>query len=365
MALAKVTFGGQSQGSGTWSDTFATNDALFLKIFGGEVFSAFEKYNVTMDKHRVRSISSGKSAQFPFTGRIGARRFQPGSDILADNALAVGGGDDYDSSTTPGDGTKGINPLLGVGKVAEQVINIDELMISSVFIDDLDSAKSHYDYRGPFSTELGRALAHEFDKQVLGAALNSAVASASATDPFASSYEDEAAVNTEAGIIDAMFKMAQNFDEKYVPESDRYAFVTPATYYKLIHNAGTPGSLVNSDYASRNANGIETGSVYQVAGMQIVKCPHLPQTDTRYDLPGESSVNANPGENNNYQGNRTGLLALCWHPEAVGTVKLKDITLESEYIIQRQGTLMVSKMATGHGGLRPECVGTIATQSLE
>ena len=359
MAIAKVTFGGQSQGSGTWSDTFATNDALFLKIFGSEVFSAFEKYNVTMDKHRVRSISSGKSVQFPFTGRIGARRFQPGSDILADNGLGIGNGGGQDAST---------DPLLGVGKVAEKVINIDELMIASVFIDDLDSAKSHYDYRGPFSLELGRALAHEFDKQVLGAAMRSAIDNASATDPYAASKEIEDATNTEAGIIDALFQMAQNFDEKYVPESDRFAFVSPATYYKLIHASGVPGKLVNSDYASRNANGVETGNVYTVAGMQIVKCPHLPSGDNRYDSDGSSGtapIATNPGTNNAYLGDASGLLALCWHPEAVGSAKLKDITLESEYIIERQGTLMVSKMATGHSGLRPECVGTIATESLE
>ena len=357
MALAKVTFGGQSQGSGTWSDTFATNDALFLKIFGGEVFSAFEKYNVTMDKHRVRSISSGKSAQFPFTGRIDARRFKPGSDILADDALGVGAGDG-ESNT--------VNPLLGVGKVAEKVISIDELMIASVFIDDLDSAKSHYDYRGPFSTELGRALAHEFDKQVMGAALRSATDNSASTDPFQASYKDEGAVNTEAGIIDALMQCSQAFDEKYVPESDRFAFVSPATYYKLIHADGVPGKLVNSDYASKNANGVETGNMYQVAGMTIVKTPHLPTGDNRDgDTSAPDALDYNPGENNSYRGKYTGLLALCWHPEAVGSVKLKDITLESEYIIQRQGTLMVSKMATGHGGLRPECVGTIATAALE
>ena len=100
--------------------------------------------------------------------------------------------------------------------------------------------------------------------------------------------------------------------------------------------------------------------------MTIVKTPHLPTGDNRDgDTSAPDALDYNPGENNSYRGKYTGLLALCWHPEAVGSVKLKDITLESEYIIQRQGTLMVSKMATGHGGLRPECVGTIATAALE
>jgi hypothetical protein len=44
------------------------------------------------------------------------------------------------------------------------------------------------------------------------------------------------------------------------------------------------------------------------------------------------------------------------HPQAMGTVKLMDLSSEMEYDIRRQGTLMVSKMAVGHGILRPECI---------
>lgn len=47
---------GQKDGAGS-----AT--ALFLKVYGGEVLTAFEETNVMMERHVVRSISSGKSAQ--------------------------------------------------------------------------------------------------------------------------------------------------------------------------------------------------------------------------------------------------------------------------------------------------------------
>ena len=40
-------------------------------------------------------------------------------------------------------------------------------------------------------------------------------------------------------------------------------------------------------------------------------------------------------------------------PDAVATVKLLDLGLESEYQINRQGTLMVAKYAMGHNVLRP------------
>jgi hypothetical protein len=51
------------------------------------------------------------------------------------------------------------------------------------------------------------------------------------------------------------------------------------------------------------------------------------------------------------------------HPEALGTVQLGSfgMSTEAEYDIRRQGVLMVSKMAVGHGVLRPECIIGIQT----
>jgi hypothetical protein len=37
-------------------------DALFLKVFSGEVLTAFHRDNVFLGKSMVRTISSGKSA---------------------------------------------------------------------------------------------------------------------------------------------------------------------------------------------------------------------------------------------------------------------------------------------------------------
>lgn len=39
-------------------------DALFMKVYGGEVLTAFEETNVVLDKHMVRQIPNGKSASF-------------------------------------------------------------------------------------------------------------------------------------------------------------------------------------------------------------------------------------------------------------------------------------------------------------
>jgi hypothetical protein len=49
------------------------------------------------------------------------------------------------------------------------------------------------------------------------------------------------------------------------------------------------------------------------------------------------------------------------HRSAVGTVKLIDLAVEMDYDIRRQGTLVVSKYAVGHGILRPESAVEIKT----
>lgn len=56
MAVAVPSFSGESNNDG------AGNTALHLKVYAGEVLTAFEQASVTMDKHQVRRITSGKSA---------------------------------------------------------------------------------------------------------------------------------------------------------------------------------------------------------------------------------------------------------------------------------------------------------------
>lgn len=56
MANATVSFSGESNNDG------AGNTVLHLKVFAGEVLTAFEQASVTRDKHMILSIQSGKSA---------------------------------------------------------------------------------------------------------------------------------------------------------------------------------------------------------------------------------------------------------------------------------------------------------------
>ena len=65
-------------------------DALFLKKFSGEILQTFEESNVFKPLHTVRTIESGKSAQFPVTGIASASYHTPGENIAdAGNSTSV------------------------------------------------------------------------------------------------------------------------------------------------------------------------------------------------------------------------------------------------------------------------------------
>ena len=55
--------------------------ALFLKVFAGEVLTAFERTSVMMPRHMVRTIANGKSASFPVMGRALAQYLEAGSSL--------------------------------------------------------------------------------------------------------------------------------------------------------------------------------------------------------------------------------------------------------------------------------------------
>ena len=115
-----------------------TEDALFLKVFAGEVLTSFDRASKTTGQEMVRSISSGKSATFPVMGRIDAAYHTAGAEIT---------GSDVNHN--------------------EKVITINDLLISSVFLSNIEEAKNHWDVRSAYSAEIGRALAFVKDKHVL------------------------------------------------------------------------------------------------------------------------------------------------------------------------------------------------------
>lgn len=287
-------------------------DAIMLKVFSGEVLTAFNASCVYQDKQIVRQISSGKSAQFPATGKIEAAYHTPGTQLDGSNIAHN-----------------------------ERIITIDDLLLANVWIADIDEAKNHYDVRSEYTKQLGEALARAYDKNVARNVVLAARGAALITGEAGGSViQGGVNVRTDGTLIkNALFAAAQIFDEKEVHESERYAMVRPATFYA----AAATTDLVNKDWGGKGS--IADGKIESLAGISIVKSNHVPSTD-------ETGLNSIPAK---YRGDYSNTAFTIHQRSAVGTVKLMDLSMQSKYMELFQASLLVARQAVGHGILRTEC----------
>ena len=185
---------------------------------------------------------------------------------------------------------------------------------------------------------------------------------------------DCAGFSTASNIISTITTCAQKLDENDIPEDDRFIILTPANYYKLVSANSdavsfttSTGGVTGAGYSRLENPLLSTGQVSladakvaQVAGISVIKSNHLADVIAEGDKSstatgdGASSNDVNVGAGVGYNANFTGLEGLAGHKSAIGTVKLMDLTTESEYIMTKQGTALVAKYAMGHGVLRPE-----------
>lgn len=296
--------------------------ALYLKLFSGEVITAFEAGTVVLDKHTVRTISAGKSAQFPVLGRTGAASYhEPGTAIDGETQAQ-----------------------------SERVIPVDKLLIKSLFMADIDDALSHFDIRGKYAAQMGHKLALTFDNHVMREIILAARDTATVTGGdggFQVSDDNLDSATDDTWLkawVDALYACAVNFDNKFVT-GPRYCLVKPATYRRLAQTVSTSGfSVLHRDYGVTEGS-FSAGEIPPIAGIQIISAPTLPSTDST----GEEFHGVDA----------TKTRGIVFTSDAVGTVKLMDLSLQSQWMIQNQGTLMVARYAMGHGILAPECAAEI------
>lgn len=303
------------QVNATSDGSFEQDNALFLKVFAGEVLTAFEETNVFKDLHLIRTIKSGKSASFPATWKATARYHTPGTPVLGSNTIPHN----------------------------ERVISIDDLLLSDVVIADIDDAKNHYDVRQIYSKELGAALAREFDKRIARIIVNAARASATVTGGNGGTVLKNTAAATDSDVLASMmFEAAQALDEKDIPSEDRYITLSPAQYYLLVQNT----KVLNKDW--NGAGSYADALLPKIAGFTIKMSNNIPH----------DNYEGVSGEHNDYTGDFTDTVGMAFHKTAAGTVKLMDLSVQktgNDFQAMYQGTLMVARYAMGHGILRPEC----------
>ena len=350
--VTNLTRPGQSNSTGD-------SRALYLKLFSGEMFKGFQQNAIARDLVMKRTLKNGKSLQFIYTGRTTAEYHTPGNAILGN--------------------TDGAPP------VAEKTITIDDLLISSAFLYDLDETLAHYDLRSEVSRKIGYALAEKYDRLIFraiarGARQASPITKSNFVEPGGTQIRVGATTNesdafSSSALVAAFYDAAAAMDEKGISQDGRVGVLNPRQYYELIQAVGSNG-LVNRDSQGTTLQG--GNGIIEIAGIKIFKSMNIPflgRYGTKYGGttgqtdPGNTGDFVNPamedasgaqtGINNDYgTGSEFGAVSagLIFQKEAAGCVEAigpqVQVTSNDVSVIY-QGDVILGRLAMGADYLNP------------
>ena len=354
----------------------------YLKLFSGELFKGFQTNTIARDLVTKRTLKNGKSLQFIYTGRMSASYHTPGTPILGtENALPV----------------------------AEKTIQMDDLLISSAFVYDLDETLSHYDLRGEISRKIGFALAEKYDRLIFraitrGARKASPISASGKVEPGGTQIQvgggsDANDALSGTNLVDAFYDAAAALDEKGVSAEGRVGVLSPRQYYALINDVSS--GVISSGIINRDVQGsaLQSGSgVIEIAGIKLYKSMNIPflskygtkykpssgnddTVDTNVTDPGntgswvgaatEDADIAEGGINNNY-GEATNFANSCgliFQREAAGVVEAIGPQVQvtsGDVSVIYQGDVILGRMAMGADYLNPAaCVELFAGVSTK
>ena len=364
-------YGGADNGALTNAGTVAQRRALYLKLFSGEMFKGFQHNTIARDLVTRRTLKNGKSLQFIYTGRTKSEFHIPGQSILGN-----------DEKTPP---------------VAEKTITVDDLLISSAFVYELDETLAHYDLRGEISRKIGYALAENYDRRIFRAITKAArqaspVTMANFVEPGGSMLKVGADTSTDkkdaydsAKLVNAFYDAAAILDEKGVSGEGRVAVLNPRQYYALIQDVNNNG-LINRDVqgtALQSGNGI-----IEICGIKIYKSMNIPffgkygtsadPNRTGYDSKDnfgshvgatmedmEQAANSGTPAGGQKTTNNYGLAAkfanscgLIFQKEAAGVVEAIGPSVQvtsGDISVVYQGDVILGRLAMGADFLNPAC----------
>mgnify|MGYP003131714120 FL=1 len=376
MANALTTAIGRINSTGSTPLALTTDQAgydakygTYLKLFSGELFKGFQTNTIARDLVTKRTLKNGKSLQFIYTGRMSASYHTPGTPILGtENALPV----------------------------AEKTIQMDDLLISSAFVYDLDETLSHYDLRGEISRKIGFALAEKYDRLIFraitrGARKASPVAATNKVEPGGTQIQVGAGSDANdalngGNLVTAFYDAAAALDEKGVSAEGRVGVLSPRQYYALINDVSS--GVISSGIINRDVQGsaLQSGSgVIEIAGIKLYKSMNIPflskygtaykpssgNNDTIHtnttdpgntgDWVGAATEDADIAEggiNNNY-GEATNFANSCgliFQREAAGVVEAIGPQVQvtsGDVSVIYQGDVILGRMAMGADYLNP------------
>nr|DAU40198.1 MAG TPA: major capsid protein [Bacteriophage sp.] len=314
------------------SDTGKDRLGMFLKMFTGEVLTAFSQATITGGRFTERTIKHGKSAIFPIVGRAKAKYLKAGKSL--------------DDLRTPIEHN-------------ERTIVLDGLLTADTMIFDLDDAMNHYEVRGIYSKELGEALAVAQDCAVLAEVAKMVVKQEENIKDNAETgvkgtgkglIVTEAVAEADYGETEALgmaiFKelltIKTHMSENNVPRTQRNCYIKPMALNALIAHK----DIINKLYGATMT--IEEDKPAKLLGFDLIEAPMLTQGGT-------DNENVIQGDGHEFPSTyKDTCQFLVAHPYSAGILTLKGLGTEHARRPEYQADQFIFKYAKGFGGLRPE-----------
>ena len=329
-------------GLGTSVDGANDMGKLWLPIWSGEVLHAYDQFRMFEPMVTSKSISSGRTIEFPITGTVNLKAAWDAGEYLV-------GGDNSASS--------------------QFTIELDKRPMAAHFeLDNIDLMVTQWEYRQELARQAGQTLANARDKQVAAYIALAAASAKIADDPRTLDLPDVFAVS--AAVIDdaaEALKVLEGIEEfcvdlqmNDVPVQGCYCVVTPRLFQQIrrlgvadaqeeavsmqpmfggVAMAGGLGAPL-----TQGMNSLSDSLVYM--GVTITKSNHIPTANYAANAIGEARYNV--------QGADATVRGMIFCAEAVAAVRKTGLVVDTEDDIRRNTTFTVASMYSGTGVLKPE-----------
>ena len=328
MTAATISFGAQKLGAGSV-------DAQRLTQYAGEVLEAFETNKIMGGLIRNRSISNGKTAQFPAFFKAYAELMVPGSELTGKDILKN-----------------------------EVTIEADGLLIHDIYVDRIDEMLLHYDLRGPYARAQGEAIARIYDVmcQMLVHKASQGVElfpgdgggislTESATQDFSASGLD---------LIDALNTAKLRLEEQDVNTTTLSSTFLPLQW-SLIANSD---KNINRDFGGQGS--LASQQLRTISDINIYKSNNFlyGRNATPYDATNNAKgLVGNPNDVRRlpkqiaakYQADLTKVVGHVFTEDAAAMLHVLDLNTETYWDARRRATLLIAEMAAGGDALRNKC----------
>jgi hypothetical protein len=284
--------------------------ALFLTEFGGMVIQAYMELMDYQDLRFVKHITQGKADTFPIIGRKrDATEHTPGE-------LITGGSIIHD----------------------EVLISLDNMLIDSAFIAEIDELMLHYAISEPYAKQIGQSLGSATAKRIAIMHILASRITVGLADQPTPAYFWNANLKTDAAQLERAAFLAQQYILENDMSGEKPKFMLPHQQVLLMSRyTGLEGGEVSTGSGNRS-----TGTIGLVAGLQPEGTNHIPKTNITTGL-------------TKYQGDFSTTVGHIGSKMAVGSLERRGMKVTMKRQDERLGTLIIGSMFNGHGTLRPEC----------